>query len=323
MTKTKPDAAVIGSGVIGLTSAIRLLEAGFNVKIIAKDLPPNTTSNVAAALWHPGGVTGKREQTWCKLGLDVFKEFAKDKASGIKFVTLHELSDRAFEDEGLELSDDLNQADIGLFPEPWRYGYQFTTARIDVPSYMPFLVNQFEGLGGILNQRSVEDIDELSQNYDLIVNASGIGAKLLINDDAVYPIRGQVISVKKPEDLEDDIIHVHTEEIFTYIVPRENDCILGGTYQEHDDNLIMDEAIAEAILERTSQFITAFKKPEILAHKVGLRPGRQNVRLELETRNNTPIIHNYGHGSIGHTLAWGCAKDVANLAQGLFQPAFT
>src|SRR5687767_12819148 len=45
--------AVIGCGAVGLATA-RLLQArGFEVTIHARALPPETTSNVAGALWYP------------------------------------------------------------------------------------------------------------------------------------------------------------------------------------------------------------------------------------------------------------------------------
>ena len=44
---------VVGAGVVGLTCAVRLLEAGHAVDVVARDLPLETTSAVAAALWYP------------------------------------------------------------------------------------------------------------------------------------------------------------------------------------------------------------------------------------------------------------------------------
>ena len=44
---------VIGCGVSGLTCGIRLREAGFGVRIWARDVPPNTTSDIAGAIWYP------------------------------------------------------------------------------------------------------------------------------------------------------------------------------------------------------------------------------------------------------------------------------
>jgi D-amino-acid oxidase len=168
--------------------------------------------------------------------------------------------------------------------------------------------------GGKIEQKEIYDLDRLS--FDIIVNASGVGAKELVKDDGVYPIRGQIIRIAKPETFSDDIIHIHSGEIFTYIIPRDHDCILGGTYQVGDDNKMPDEAIAQAILERTSAIKPELRKARILEHKVGLRPGRDTVRLEREEHHGKVIIHNYGHGSVGHTLAWGCAEDVVLFAKG-------
>ena len=47
------EVVVVGCGVSGLSCGIRLLEAGFDVQIWARDLPLRTTSNIAAAIWYP------------------------------------------------------------------------------------------------------------------------------------------------------------------------------------------------------------------------------------------------------------------------------
>ncbi|HWT06042.1 MAG TPA: FAD-dependent oxidoreductase, partial [Xanthomonadales bacterium] len=49
----KRTAAVVGSGVIGLSTARVLQDAGFAVTIYARDVPPNTTSNMSGAQWTP------------------------------------------------------------------------------------------------------------------------------------------------------------------------------------------------------------------------------------------------------------------------------
>lgn len=61
-------------------------------------------------------------------------------------------------------------------------------------------------------------------------------------------------------------------------------------------------------------------------HRVGLRPGRDKVRVELEERQCgnkvLKIVHNYGHSGNGITLSVGCAEDVAGLVKQALQLNF-
>ena len=47
------NVAVLGCGAVGLATARLLQDRGCAVTIYAKDLPPNTTSNIAGAQWMP------------------------------------------------------------------------------------------------------------------------------------------------------------------------------------------------------------------------------------------------------------------------------
>jgi D-amino-acid oxidase len=304
--------AVIGSGVIGLTSAIRLLEQNHSVTIVAKDLSLQTTSSVAAAFWYPS-VRSERVTSWCLESLETLRALAQS-SQGVSLVRLYELDDHEEAKPHLELAGDLEEV-RSTFPEPWHFVYRVTVPKIDVPVYMPLLVKRFTESGGRLEEREVTSFEELTR-FDLIVNCAGLGNRQLSNDNKIHPIRGQVIRIKKPE-INEDIVHVNSDTLPTYIVPRSEDCLLGGTYQADDWNLEVDKKIAEEILERTRNLLPAMGEVEVLEHKVGLRPGRSEVRLELELIKGKPSIHNYGHGSIGHTLAWGCAKSVVDIVKSL------
>ena len=55
---------------------------------------------------------------------------------------------------------------------------------------------------------------------------------------------------------------------------------------------------------------------EVLEHRVGLRPGRPEIRLEREDpADGVPRVHNYGHGGSGVTLSWGCAEETLRLVR--------
>jgi D-amino-acid oxidase len=107
-------------------------------------------------------------------------------------------------------------------------------------------------------------------------------------------------------------------------VPRIDDIILGGTAIDGEESIAEDEAETPAILHRCAALAPEFAslKPEdILEVKVGLRPVRPAVRLEVEAP--TPgrwLVSNYGHGGAGITLSWGCAAEVAEHIGALSTP---
>jgi D-amino-acid oxidase len=101
----------------------------------------------------------------------------------------------------------------------------------------------------------------------------------------------------------------------TYIFPRSDGCILGGTAQKDNWSLAVDPATAADIRARCEQIEPTLHDAEVLAQLVGLRPGRHEVRLEVEhIGQRQAVIHNYGHGGAGVTLSWGCAAEVVQLA---------
>jgi D-amino-acid oxidase len=58
----------------------------------------------------------------------------------------------------------------------------------------------------------------------------------------------------------------------------------------------------------------------VIESVVGLRPGRREIRLEVdESLLRVPEVHNYGHGGSGVTVGWGCAADVVAAIDGRLQ----
>lgn len=315
MPTQQRQVAVIGGGVIGLTTAYRLLEAGYGVVVLARVLTPRTTSDVAAAYWSPTAFeTEEPPRRWALDSLTMFQELVEVSESGIDILDFFKLYDQPIDTSKLVGYSPFEALDTQRFSGEW-YGYQTQIPRIDVPTYMPWLLAQVEAKGGIVMQRIVQRFGELKEPFSAIVNCSGLGARMLTSDE-VYPIRGQVMRVRKPVDFPNQILSVDAAEGTTYVIARREDCLLGGTYQYHNGELEVDPAIATAIMERCSRFYPALAESEILEHKVGLRPGRQTVRLETERLSTGQIlVHNYGHGSIGHTLSWGCAAEVVKQIQ--------
>jgi D-amino-acid oxidase len=100
-------------------------------------------------------------------------------------------------------------------------------------------------------------------------------------------------------------------------MPQPYGVVLGGTAQDDSWDREPDPAQAAAILERCARIRPALAGARVLGHRVGLRPARPQVRLEaVQLPSGGRLVHNYGHGGAGVTVAWGCAQEAALLASG-------
>uniref|UniRef100_G3PCR3 D-aspartate oxidase n=1 Tax=Gasterosteus aculeatus TaxID=69293 RepID=G3PCR3_GASAC len=177
------------------------------------------------------------------------------------------------------------------------------------------LSSGFIKAGGQVEQRKVNSLQELSNAYDVIVNCSGLGSKQLAGDDEVHPVRGQVLKVEAPW-----LKHfIRDGDGKTYIYPGIHSVTIGGTRQEGDWRLHVDEGEAKSIVERCGALEPSVSRARVLSEWVGLRPGRRNPRVEREVAQlrgrRVPVVHNYGHGGWGVTLAWGTALDALGLVR--------
>jgi D-amino-acid oxidase len=306
------DAVVVGCGVIGLTSAISLREAGVDARIVTAELPPATTSSVAAAIWYPyKAYPEDRVLSWGRRTYEVFEVLSGLPGSGVLMregvQMWHQPAPDPWWADAVPHLRRLRQDEL---PPGYSTGHAFVAPVVEMPVYLSYLMDRFAASGGTVQQRALSSLDEVASEARVIVNCVGLGARDLVGDASMQPIRGQIVRVRNP-GLERFVLDEDNPGGDTYIVPRKHDCIIGGTAAEGDWNLEPDPRTAEDILRRCLRIEPRLTEPEILEHKVGLRPGRPAVRLESEDGpNGIFLIHNYGHGGSGITLSWGCAEEV-------------
>lgn len=309
--------AIIGQGVMGLTCASRLLDAGHTVDIYSREELPDTTSMAAGAYWWPHkAYPEERVSKWAKETWDEYAKSRHDPESGIHFETHYRFcldpDDSAYALDLVGEWEDIDGASHGV---ACREAYRVVLPVIDVPVFLPRLRDEVGERGARFHLRELESPAELFPGHDLVVNCSGVGARDLVGDPEVYPIRGQVVRVSRPEGLRDSTRLYSADDRFTLVLPRRDDVVLGGTAGEEDWDRTSREEDTDAIFRRCSELVPRIAEAEILGTAVGLRPGRREVRLETEwLAPDRPVIHNYGHGGGGYTVAWGCATEVAAAA---------
>lgn len=306
---------VLGCGVSGLSTGITLLRADYPVTIWAQDLPPNTTSNQAAAIWFPY-LAKPREKVdpWAKFTLGFFREhLVPEPASGCAPITVHDLYDKQVETPWWAGAvESYSRLDPSKLPKGYVDGFEVESVVIDTSIYIGYLVTWFLSLGGKIEQREIKDIGEALEFSEVVVNCTGLGSRTLFSDESVYPVRGQTVKVR-PNGAKLALLDDEGPNSLAYIIPRSKDIVLGGTAQENDWELTPRAADREEVLRKAAALDARFAQVEILSEGVGLRPARSVVRLEAEHMDSGVVIHNYGHGGAGFTLSWGCAEEVKRL----------
>lgn len=301
----------------GLSCAMRLLDAGHDVRVWAKARALDSTSGVAAALWYPFHAGPPELATrWAMASYAVFKALALDSASGVVMRDGWELFNGAPEAAGWRAElDGFARTAADRLPAGFGGAYECCVPVVEMPVYLPFLEARVTAAGGAIEERAVADLEEALAEADVVVNCTGLGSRDLASDTAVYPIRGQVVRVERGSVDRFLIDEGHPAGV-TYVVPRSTDCVLGGSVAEGDSDMEPSQQTTAAILERCRALEPRLADARVLSVAVGLRPGRPEVRLEAEPRGDKLVVHDYGHGGAGVTLSWGCADDVVALVAG-------
>lgn len=299
------DVVVVGAGVIGLTSAIRLREAGARVALVAAEPPAETVSAVAAAVWYPTRTDpDPRVLAWAG---ETYDELARQAAAGVPGVVMRRTR------MVVHASEDPWWARVVPHFEDHGREWRFTVPTVEMGPYLDWLVARLAGGGVVLERRRLRDLAEAAGLAPVVVNATGLAAGRLCADGAVYPARGRVVLVANP-GLETSVRQEHHPGGMVYVHPRSRDVVLGGTFEPDEWDTGPDPRVAAGIVARCTALVPELAGAEVLGERAGLRPVRRGgPRVGLDPEQlpgGARVIHNYGHGGAGVTLSWGCAASV-------------
>ena len=243
------DVAVVGGGVMGLTSARLLQDAGWKVTIYTKDVARHSTSNRAGGQWSPASVYDRDVAT------DAFKSRLNWAARvshhaqtnlggadyGIRWMENYFFSDKPFdEDDRYPELADLYPYSSTLQPNehPFNapYARVLVTMMVEPATFLRRLTEDFFQAGGRMEIRNFSDRAEvLALEEPVIFNCTGLGAKALFGDDELTPVKGQLVFL--PPDPDVDYLTVYPDPELLYMFSRSDAVVLGGTSKKGDWSL--------------------------------------------------------------------------------------
>lgn len=306
-------AAVIGAGVSGLTTALTLREAGFEVEIASAEPTAATTSAVAAAIWHP--FYQDPDDTYLRraaLTRERLAALADDPLSGVRIRRLTEyLRDRSAPPWWMAEMDPI---EVAARPEGYRGAFEVAVPVADTSRYLPYLESLAAVRGVAIVRRDVASLRDEAARADLVVNCAGFGAGRLAGDASMDLVRGVALRCASPAAPLGCHIDDSDPRRPTYVIERCEDLVLGGTADPGLVSTITPTPVIEEVQRRCIELVPQIAGLEVREVAVGFRPGRRAVRLEHDP-DLPNVVHNYGHGGAGFTLSWGCAADVVSAAR--------
>ena len=255
-------AAVLGAGIMALTTARLLQDRGWAVTIYTKALPPHTTSNIAGGQWSPTSVFEESQAT--AAFQTQFKEAARlahhafqnlvGGGYGVRWIENYFLNSRPapprdnyYIRELPELFPSLAELKPDEHPFSSPYVYRFVTMLIEPSVFLRRTMTDIREAGGRFVIRDFQDRSEvLSLDEPVIFNCTGLGAAALFGDTELVPIRGQLVFV--PPDDRLDYLTVGGGEGTLYMFPRPDGILLGGTFERGASHLTADQATTDRII---------------------------------------------------------------------------
>jgi glycine/D-amino acid oxidase-like deaminating enzyme len=267
------EAAVVGSGIMGLCTARLLQDAGWSVTIYTRDVYRHTTSNVAAGEWGPFSTHDDRQVDAAFLArLDWAARVSHHAYTnltgaryGIRWMETYDLHDAPPGDAVHASFNDLfaYQGDLvpGEHPFGNRYARRMVTMQIDPGTLLRQLKADFQLAGGSFVIRNfVDRADVLTLRESVIFNCTGLGAATLFDDPDLLPAKGQLVFL--PPDPGVDYMTFGGgdagEHGFLHMFPRRDVLVLGGTYRLGDHSRNAEVTETERIVREHRKLFESF-----------------------------------------------------------------
>jgi D-amino-acid oxidase len=255
--------AVLGAGVMGLSTARLVQEAGFPVTIYAAALPPDTTSNIAGGQFHPFGLYRESAVTpewkdqfrramdysWRRFQIMVGDDY------GVRWLPTYTEAGQP-ETPVLPTFPPVNRL-LSKAEHPFALNnvVRFDTLYIETGRYLRQMIRDVQIAGGRFEvRRFATPVEVAGLAETLVFDCTGLGARDLFGDTELRPARGQLaVLLPQPE----------VKYAFTgsagYMFPRADGIILGGTFELDQWSTVPDPAMIAGILASHRQLFEGFR----------------------------------------------------------------
>lgn len=353
----KRNIVVVGSGILGLSSALRICEElgeEYNIYIVAEYFP-NTypydaefASPWAGAHFRPFPNRSKNDErnfALTRFTQGYFRSLAiKHPESSIRFVKgveYLEEPDSFYSNISRGYTEEINNFE--LFPEKFlplkfKFGCSYETWVANPPLLLEYLqrklIHEFDAHFIPARLDSLKDALKYVKNISVLINCSGKGLQYNGGyDESCFPMRGQTLLIRTPKThpyYDKTITYVLKHNLWTFCIPRPlyGGMIIGGTKQPGDLCRIPKDEDTRNLLGRASIYFPELMKRneknekyfDIESVNVGFRPMRkEGLNISVDRHQEVTVVHAYGAGGMGYELSFGVGHAVCGILKNIFK----
>jgi glycine/D-amino acid oxidase-like deaminating enzyme len=255
--------AVIGSGVVGLSTARLVQEAGFPVTIYAAALPPDTTSNIAGGQFHPFSVFRDDEVTpefrtqfvraldysWQRFQIMIGDDY------GVHWLPTY-VESGSPEEKVIATFPSVNRMlSLAEHPFPLDSVRRYDTMYVETGRYLRQMLRDVQIAGGKVEvHRFATPADIAALPEGLVFNCTGLGSRELFGDADLHPVRGQLAILEPQPEVRYAVLGD-----FGYMFPRPDGIILGGTFEIDQWDATPQPATIARIVSSQKRFFESFR----------------------------------------------------------------
>jgi FAD dependent oxidoreductase len=262
--------AILGAGVVGLTTAYDLLEKGYDVHIYADEWSPNLTSDVAAGIWtpllFPKDLSEEKNRLHLRMQKDSESRFIKSIGDSPEFVGVRLIPSYSFKTEASQESERTKQReeiiahfDNGII----KHGRRIYELAIDGQLFMNDLFLKVIHKGAKLKQCHFESLEDvLSLKEPVIINCTSMGSIKLFDDQEFIPVRGHLVYFNHQKNI--DYLYFHNIDnepddpnlFFVSIYPWSDRIILGGIYEQDQKESVTSQEVVEKMITNAEKCLS-------------------------------------------------------------------
>jgi len=252
-------AAVAGGGIMGLTTARLLQNAGWQVTIYTRDMLRHSVSSVAGGQWAPTSVFEEDRATpafeaqfraAARISHHAYQNLGP--GYGVSFAENYFLGDQPLETpwylrELPDLFTSVADLEPHQHPFPRSYVRRVVTMMVEPAIFLRRVRDDFQRAGGRFVIREFTSREHLlAVDEPLIFNCTGLGAAALFDDPELIPAKGQLVLL--PPDPAVDFLTIGGGSDVSYMFPRSGEILLGGSFQRGDWSRHAEPEVTERIL---------------------------------------------------------------------------